>query len=77
MQRMKRGEPLTFEYIPHYGGLPENVTSDIKAKLTDAKTAEEIDGIFDASRYTAEENKHSDIMELAKAINKLAEKKES
>jgi 2'-5' RNA ligase len=47
LQRLKRGEPLDFEYNPHYGGLPDGLNEAIRTALTRATTAEEVKAAFE------------------------------
>jgi hypothetical protein len=72
LQRLKRGESLDFEYLPHYGGLPESVTADIKARLPLATDAEQVKAIFEIEQ--PEPQAPNEIILLAGAINSLAEK---
>lgn len=72
----KQGKPLTFEYIPHYGGLPETVTNDIKARLAVAQdwTPDIIKAAFDVVQTETITQPDSEIKRLADAINNLADK---
>lgn len=82
-QRHKRGEPLDFEYVPHYGGLPDAIAERIKAALASCQTAEEIKAAFAIEQTVTEAPAYKEptlsadpaILELAAAINKLAEGK--
>jgi hypothetical protein len=47
IQKHKRGEPLDFEYLPHYGGLPDDLTDSIRTALLVATTADEIKAAFE------------------------------
>lgn len=69
LRKHKRGESLDFEYEYHYGGLPDTMTADIKARLAKATDEDEIKSIFDI-----EPEPQSEIMVLAAALNKFAEK---
>jgi len=69
LRRNRKGEGMDFEYLPHYGGLPESITAGIKAALLAATNAEEIKAAFDI-----QPKETNDIKALADAINKLAEK---
>lgn len=74
LRRIRKGEGMDFEYQPHYGGLPDNVTKAICEGLVSATTAEEVKAVF-GQTFTAPEAKvNNDILILAQAINKLAEK---
>lgn len=79
LQRLKRGEPLAFEYIPHYGGVPEEIRRDIVLKLAWAKSEDDIKAAFDVTHMVATEQSEakSEIMLLAESINALAMKKVS
>lgn len=74
-RKHKKNEPVTFEYIPRHGGLPDAVTKAVAAKLADAKTEDEIKAAFevdvDAPAHEAEPE--SDIKALAASLNKVAE----
>lgn len=87
LRRFKKGESLDFEYQPHYGGLPNDVVSDIKTRLTENREWD-IDAlklIFDLSKWKAERESvtemlfapevkaNEDVLKLAESINKLAE----
>jgi hypothetical protein len=72
LRRLKKGESLDFEYTNHHGGVPDAVAAAIKAKLVAATTPEEVKAAFDTSAF-AETSAPSDVLELAKAINKLAD----
>jgi len=69
----KQGKTLTFEYLPHYGGLPQSVSDDIKARLAEAREwdAETIKTVFEVAQITAEEP--SEIKILADSLNKMAD----
>ena len=74
----KKGNSLNFDYQPHYGGLPANVTDSIKARLCFATSADEIKTIFDITYLQPAEAEpkanNDEIKMLADAINKLADK---
>jgi hypothetical protein len=59
-----------FEYQPHYGGLPEDVTTSIRAAL---KSAEDEDEIRAAFELQPEVKADTDILKLAAALNRMAE----
>jgi hypothetical protein len=68
LRRNKKGEGLDFEYQPHYGGLPDNVTGNIKARLLLAQDADAIKAAFEIDAPA-----DSEVIRLAEAMNKLAE----
>jgi 2'-5' RNA ligase len=79
LRKHKKGESLDFVYEPHHGGLPAEYAEQVKAKLLTATTAEEVKAAFvvaetvtPAPVYVSDST--SDILVLAAAINKLAEK---
>jgi hypothetical protein len=79
-RKLKRAEPMDFEYIPHHGGVPAEVAEQIKAKLLTAATAEDVRAAFviaetvtPAPEYKSDVTASPDIMALAESINKLAE----
>lgn len=78
LRRLKKAEPLDFEYTPHYNGLPGDVTARIKSELAllETPTPDAIKAIFDGVRKVdmlfAPQVK-SDALALAEAINKLAD----
>ena len=79
VRRHKKGDGLDFEYQPHYGGLPDSVTDKIKSALSLAVDEDAIKAAFelDLDNVTATptpEYKYSEIVILAEALNKLAEK---
>lgn len=81
IRKQRKGEALDFEYQPHYGGLPEAITEQVKAALLICKSVEEVKAAFDVEVYEstttpAPEYKSPDtlaLMELAKALNGYAE----
>jgi hypothetical protein len=75
LSHFKRGEPLTFEYLPHYGGLPEAVTADIKAQLAaDGEWNEtRVKDVFEIRDAPMPETKTNDIAQLAQALNYYAD----
>ncbi len=88
LRRFKKGESLDFDYQPHYGGLPEGVVGLIKMGLKLSSVNEnDIKNTFDAStnfgwNFSASAAtkvndfyKNSEILTLAEAINRLADKK--
>jgi hypothetical protein len=79
LRKHKKGESLDFVYEPHHGGLPAEYAEQVKAKLLTATTAEEVKAAFvvaetvtPAPVYVSDAT--NDILVLAAAINKLAEK---
>lgn len=87
LSAFKGGKPLTFEYMPHYGGLPESITVTIKKRLLSLYESdewiegkvgtEEIKAVFDVAQMVAEApalKPIDDIKYLADALNNLAEK---
>jgi hypothetical protein len=79
-RKLKRAEPLDFEYTPHHGGVPVEVAEQIKARLLTATTADDVRQAFvleetvtPAPEYKSDVTP-SDILVLAAAINKLADK---
>lgn len=79
LQRYKRQESLDFEYLPHYGGLPEPFMDSIKSELARAGSEDDIRRIFDIEFETetatpAPEYKESELLILAEAMNNLAAK---
>lgn len=84
LRRFKKGESLDFDYAPHHGGLPEAVTADIKARLTEVREwdADTIKAAFNLAQWTAKTDmlfapqvKESDARVLAAAIMELARTK--
>ena len=72
----KKRESLSFDYQPHYGGVPDDIGREIFTKLTFAKTADDIKAAFEVSHIAAITHQPtSEIKQLADAINKLAESK--
>lgn len=79
LRRFKKGDSLDFDYQPHYGGLPEAVTADIRARLAEPRewSADRIKTAFEIARIVADEPAHAEdpgILSLADAINNLAGK---
>lgn len=79
MQRLKKSESLDFDYLPHFGGLPDDVSADIRAALVTATTEEEVKAAFELDYPTetitpTPEYKTSEIVLLAEALNNLAAK---
>jgi hypothetical protein len=80
-RKLKRAEPMDFEYTPHHGGVPAEVAEAIKAKLLTAATAEDVRAAFviaetvtPAPEYKTEAvTADPSIMALAQALNNLAE----
>lgn len=77
LQRYKRGDPLDFEYLPHYGGLPDHVIAQVKTGLERASSEEEIKAIFDldldpATQTPAPAYKTGELADLAAALRELA-----
>jgi predicted ATP-grasp superfamily ATP-dependent carboligase len=79
-RKLKRAEPMDFEYVPHHGGVPAEVAEQIKAKLLTATTAEDVRAAFviaetvtPTPEYKSDVTASPDIMALAESINKLAE----
>jgi len=70
LRRNRKGEGMDFEYLPHYGGLPDNITKSIKAALLVATDADAIKAAFEIEAPAKDDG----IKALADAINKLAEK---
>lgn len=79
LSAFKSGKPLTFEYIPHYGGLPDSVAADIRARLAEVREwdADRIKAVFEIAQTVAEipaPKPIDDIKYLADALNNLADK---
>jgi hypothetical protein len=79
-RKLKRAESLDFEYTPHHGGVPVEVADSIRARLLTATTADDVRQAFvleetvtPAPEYKSDVTP-SDILVLAAAINKLADK---
>jgi hypothetical protein len=80
LRKLKRGESLEFEYTPHYGGLPDEITKTIKAKLLALYESDEYqEGQIDADDIkaifrveTVEAKPPSEILILAEALNNYA-----
>jgi hypothetical protein len=79
-RKLKRAESLDFEYTPHHGGVPVEVADSIRARLLTATTADDVrqafvleETITPAPEYKSDVTP-SDILVLAAAINKLADK---
>lgn len=74
LRRHKKGESLDFDYLPHHGGLPEDVTKSIRAGLVIATNADEIKAVFESVKgelLTAEPSE--EIKQLAEALNRVAD----
>lgn len=77
LRRLKRGESLDFEYTPHYGGLPEDVTAGIRSRLAGAASADEVRAAFELEQEPGEpvaEYGDDALKALAQAINNMADK---
>jgi hypothetical protein len=73
-RKLKRAEPLTFEW--RNDTLPDDTANSIKAKLTEAKTEQDIRDAFDVEEVidiTPAPEYKSDVLELAAAINRYAD----
>lgn len=75
VRRNKKGESLVFDYEPHRGGLPEEVTKEIKSKLAQERTwtMDDLKAVFDAGKIAFLEEQPTDILALANAVNKYAD----
>jgi len=71
LRKFKRDESLEFEYVPHYGGLPEDTTKAIADGLKVATDEDEIKALF---KIEGVEQSQSEIKALAGALEKLADK---
>jgi hypothetical protein len=79
-RRQRKGEGTDFDYIPHYGGLPDAVTAQIKAALLLASSAEEVKAAFDVDFETPATETPAPayktdpgLITLAESLNNLAD----
>jgi len=77
LRRLKKGDSLDFEYLPHKGGLPADVFSTIKADLPTCTTPEMVKSVFEKAQGVTEmlffPQVKSDAEKLAESINRLAD----
>lgn len=83
LRKFKKGETMAFLYQPHYGGLPEHVSNQIKDKLSfNVVSIDDVKAAFDISGYMSQPDdkasvpqvkQDSEIMALAASLNKMAE----
>lgn len=83
LRRFKKGESLDFDYVAHYGGLPDDVKSIVVGRLSVCANDDDIKSAFNAEsmgfilpfirkmNITQDDN----IKALADAINRLADAK--
>jgi hypothetical protein len=71
LRRQRRGEALDFEYTPHYGGLPEDVTNAICLALPTCQTADDVKSAFEFTM--GERRDDGELKALADALNNYKE----
>jgi hypothetical protein len=69
MKKQRKGEAVTFEYLPHYGGLPADIANTIKAKLESASTIEEVKAAFVVEDKPMQDQ--TEIKALAASVDRL------
>lgn len=78
LKKFRKGEPVTFEYLPHYGGLSADVSEQIASALATAATVDEIKAAFTINKEgTTDAPPPADvtaIKELAASIDALVAK---
>jgi hypothetical protein len=75
LRRFKKSQSLDYEYKPKAVPLPDGLVKDIRTALLSAKSDEQIHAAFDIREAVVEAKAEtpSDIRELAKALNRVAD----
>lgn len=74
IRKFNKQDDMDFDYAPHYGGLPDNVTKNIKLGLVFCKSTDEIKSLFDINQYVQDvkQNDAASVLEgIRLALTKL------